>query len=126
MLAGEDADPLNIGRTSRRATARIRQAVEERDRGCSFPGCMEDPERCSLHHVRSWVDGGETSVHNMTLLCETHHSIVHLSAWEARMVLGEPAFLPPAYVDRERRPRFNILKRPWWTHPHLWPPTGRG
>jgi hypothetical protein len=53
----------------------IRRALEERDRGCRFPGCAS--RFTEAHHVRHWADGGETSLSNLLLLCRRHHRAVH-------------------------------------------------
>jgi hypothetical protein len=46
-----------------------------RDRHCQFPGCTS--RRCDAHHVTHWMDGGNTSLDNLTLLCRRHHRAVH-------------------------------------------------
>ena len=53
----------------------IRRALEERDRGCRFPGC--GCRFTEAHHVKHWADGGETSLRNTLLLCRRHHRAVH-------------------------------------------------
>ncbi|MCY4646109.1 MAG: HNH endonuclease signature motif containing protein [Gammaproteobacteria bacterium] len=53
----------------------MRRALEERDRGCRFPGCAS--RFTEAHHVRHWADGGETSLSNLLLLCRRHHRAVH-------------------------------------------------
>ena len=53
----------------------IRRALEERDRGCRFPGC--GCQFTEAHHVKHWADGGETSLRNTLLLCRRHHRAVH-------------------------------------------------
>jgi len=41
----------------------------------------------------------------------THHSLVHDSQWEIRMVGGLPQFHPPAFIDPQRRPLRNEMRR---------------
>ena len=53
----------------------IRRALEERDRGCRFPGCA--CRFTGAHHMEHWADGGETSLGNTLLLCRRHHRAVH-------------------------------------------------
>jgi len=69
-------EPLNIGRKTRSIPPAIRRALKRRDQGCRFPGCT-----CSrfvdAHHIQHWVDGGETSMDNLVLLCRKHHRLVH-------------------------------------------------
>ncbi|MDA8434987.1 MAG: HNH endonuclease signature motif containing protein, partial [Actinomycetales bacterium] len=72
---------LYLGRTQRTVTARLRRALEVRDRHCAFPGCHVDVSRTHAHHVRPWEDGGETTLANLVLLCPKHHHAVHEGGW---------------------------------------------
>ena len=75
MVHAKDGSMLNVGRRTRTIPPHIRRALEERDRGCRFPGCG-----CTFteaHHVKHWADGGETSLGNTLLLCRRHHRAVH-------------------------------------------------
>ncbi len=40
------------------------------------PGCTHD-RWIDAHHIDHWVDGGETSLDNLILLCSHHHRLVH-------------------------------------------------
>jgi len=53
----------------------IRRVLEERDRGCRFPGCGS--RFTEAHHVRHWADGGETSLANTVLLCRRARGVSH-------------------------------------------------
>jgi hypothetical protein len=68
---------LDVGRRTRRIPASMRRAVVIRDRGCVWKGCQRFQQWCDVHHLRSWIDGGETKVSNLVLLCRYHHSLVH-------------------------------------------------
>ncbi|WP_462417284.1 HNH endonuclease signature motif containing protein [Kytococcus sp. Marseille-QA3725] len=76
VLGGPSA-PLDTGRVHRLATPEMRAALATRDGGCTAPGCDRPPGWCDAHHIRHWADGGETALHNLTLLCRRHHTIVH-------------------------------------------------
>lgn len=65
---------------------------------------------CQVHHNKHWVDGGETSVANCCLLCETHHRHVHRTGWEIVIHPGYVEFIPPAIIDPQRRPLQNPLR----------------
>jgi hypothetical protein len=54
----------------------LRRALASRDKGCRFPGCMH-VRYVDGHHVRHWVDGGETKLSNLVSLCRFHHRAVH-------------------------------------------------
>jgi hypothetical protein len=77
IVFGPDAQPGNLGREKRLFPAHIRRALDVRDRGCVFAGCLAPTYWCDAHHVLHWADGGETSVENGALLCERHHTKVH-------------------------------------------------
>jgi hypothetical protein len=72
----KEGEPLSVGRKTRSIPPAIRRALKRRDGGCRFPGCS-----CSrfvdAHHIQHWVDGGETSMDNLVLLCRRHHRLVH-------------------------------------------------
>ena len=74
----EDANgrPLDVGRKQRTVSTPLKRALYSRDRGCMFPGCHRK-RYLDGHHLRHWVDGGETSADNMTLLCTYHHRRLH-------------------------------------------------
>ena len=75
MVHAEDGSMLSVGRRTRTIPPHIRRALEERDRGCRFPGC--GCRFTEAHHVKHWADGGETSLKNTLLLCRRHHRAVH-------------------------------------------------
>lgn len=70
VVMGGDSEPLDVGRAIRTVPLGIRRALVARDGGCSFPGCGRPPGMCAAHHVRHWIDNGETTVANCCLLCE--------------------------------------------------------
>ena len=75
MVHAKDGSMLSVGRRTRTIPPHIRRALEERDRGCRFPGC--GCRFTEAHHVKHWADGGETSIGNAVLLCRRHHRAVH-------------------------------------------------
>ncbi len=112
MVLGSDSMPLDVGRQQRLATVALRDALAQRDRGCSFPSCDRPPRYCHAHHIRSWLDGGETKLDNLCLLCEHHHVIVHRQAWLIRLdARGYPEFIPPKTVDPTRTPLHDPLRQ---------------
>ena len=57
--------PVNVGRAQRIIPTRTRRLVEDRDRGCRFPGCPSTTH-VECHHLIHWVDGGPTDTFNPT------------------------------------------------------------
>jgi hypothetical protein len=115
MILGGAGQPLDVGRTQRLFTGPLRRALVVRDGGCAFPGCDRPPRWCDGHHIRSWLDGGPTSLSNAVLLCHPHHRLVHEGDWSVRLNPDDaiPEFIPPPFLDPsfEQRPRRNLYHR---------------
>jgi 5-methylcytosine-specific restriction protein A len=45
------------------------------------------------------------SASNLVMVCRTHHRVLHHAGWEVRLAGGVPEFVPPAWIDPQRRPR---------------------
>jgi hypothetical protein len=78
---GADGRSLNLGRTRRDPSDAQRVEIRRRDKGCRFPGCTHT-EFTDVHHVRHWVDGGQTDIENLVELCDQHHRCVHEMGWK--------------------------------------------
>ncbi|WP_372668502.1 HNH endonuclease signature motif containing protein [Amycolatopsis kentuckyensis] len=112
-VLGDKSEPLNLGRLRRLISAGLRRALYLRDRGCAFPGCHRPPRHCQGHHIHHWSEGGATDLNNLVLMCAHHHRLLHRSGWEVRIAAdGLPEFLPPVFLDKERKPRRNNLHQP--------------
>jgi hypothetical protein len=81
-LGGALTQPLEVGRTTRVVQPAQRTALAVRDRGCVFPGCDRPLAWCEAHHLRHWLHGGPTDLHNLALLCRAHHRTVHEGGWQ--------------------------------------------
>ena len=66
---------LEVGARTRTIPPALRRALQNRDRGCRFPGCQVRVGQG--HHVRHWAHGGPTTLSNLVLLCRRHHRAVH-------------------------------------------------
>lgn len=108
IVLGGAGQVLDVGRTRRLFTGPLRRALVLRDGGCAFPACDRPPRLCEGHHIRSWIDGGPTSLENGVLLCGHHHKIVHEGFWSVRLGPDAlPTFTPPKHLDTDQRPRRN-------------------
>ena len=76
---------LDLGRTTRLANRAQRRALRALYAGCAIPGCSVRYDRCKLHHVRWWRNGGRTDLHNLLPLCTHHHSKVHDAGWHVEL-----------------------------------------
>jgi hypothetical protein len=110
-VLGGPSELLDVGREYRLVTPAIRTALMLRDRGCAFPTCTARAGVCEAHHVVPWRLGGNTALSDLVLVCKHHHGIVEPTLyglrdqWEVRLAAdGVPEFLPPARLDRQRRP----------------------
>ena len=72
---------LDMGRAVRLVTPAQRRALAIRDRHCQFPSCHRAAAWCDAHHILAWLEGGETSLDNLVLLCRRHHTLIHNTRW---------------------------------------------
>lgn len=77
--------PLDHGHEQRLFTKAQKQALADRDGGCTFPGCDRPPEQTEAHHWRSpWSHGGTTTLADGVLICPHHHRVIHADDWSLR------------------------------------------
>ena len=87
---------LNYERRRRIVPARLLRALKLRDRNrCRFPGCAHQ-RHVEAHHVQHWIDGGETCLDNLVLLCGAHHRLLHHGAFH--IVIEDDDFI---FVGRD-------------------------
>ncbi|GAA2166260.1 DUF222 domain-containing protein [Pedococcus bigeumensis] len=67
--------PVSVGRAMRILPPRSRRLIEDRDRGCRFPGCTAT-RFVEIHHLHGWADGGATDDDNQVSLCPFHHDAI--------------------------------------------------
>jgi hypothetical protein len=111
FVLGSKSQLLDVGRTSRLVTLALWLSLIVRDRQCAFPGCSRPPNACDAHHIVHWANGGVTALHNLVLLCRTHHTMLHNTGWEVRLHPEDrrPDFFPPRSLDPHQRP---LRRRP--------------
>jgi hypothetical protein len=66
---------LGVGRKTRVIPGPLRRAVMARDGGCVADGCRRR-YRLQVHHILSWLNGGETEPENLVTVCWYHHHVV--------------------------------------------------
>jgi hypothetical protein len=79
LIEAIDGTPIDVGRRTRKISARLRRAVLARDERCVFPGCHRDGTE--IHHRVAWHAGGRTDLDNLDALCRFHHRLVHEGGW---------------------------------------------
>ncbi|MCJ0905573.1 HNH endonuclease signature motif containing protein [Rhodococcus sp. ARC_M6] len=111
VLLDENGAPLDVSPLKRLVSAAQRTALIARDKGCAFPGCDCVPAWTDAHHITPWSQNGPTVMDNLTLLCRSHHRLVHNKSgfagqWEIKMGSDhKPWFIPPPAIDPEQKPR---------------------
>src|SRR5665647_1761448 len=81
--------PVNVGRAQRIVPTRTRRLVEDRDRGCRFPGCPSTAH-VECHHLIHWVDGGPTDTFNLACMCPFHHDAHHIGDFTVKGDADDP------------------------------------
>jgi hypothetical protein len=94
MLEDASGKTIDVGRKTRSVPPALRRALHARDWTCRFPGCTHR-RLLDAHHLRHWIDGGETSLENTALCCRRHHRYLHDYGYSAEMRDGELVFLDP-------------------------------
>ncbi len=72
-----EGQPIWVGRTHRHATEAQIKAIIARDRHCRGKHCTAGPERCEIHHIKPWEQGGRTNIDEMCLACPLCHHNIH-------------------------------------------------
>lgn len=89
-----DGQVRHTSRRTRHISSTLRRALSTRDRGCRFPGCTN--RLTDAHHVAAWIDGGATTLSNLSSLCRRHHRLVHEHGYRIEIAAdGEPRFFRP-------------------------------
>jgi hypothetical protein len=76
---------LNLGRTTRLANRAQRRALRALYASCGIPGCATKYDRCKLHHIVWWRNGGRTDLDNLLPVCAGHHANIHHDGWVATL-----------------------------------------
>jgi uncharacterized protein DUF222 len=99
------SQPLDVGRATRVVGTGLRRALLVRDRTCRYPGCSMPGQWCDAHHRRHWARGGQTALGNLILLCDHHHTHVHLTGQTLTLHPdGRVTLEPPEHPPDHRRP----------------------
>lgn len=82
VLLNQDSVTIDVGRSKRVMSEGLRKALRTRDGHCQWSGCERPASLCQGHHLVHWIDGGETTLGNLVLLCLRHHRMVHEGGWQ--------------------------------------------
>ncbi|WP_244977381.1 HNH endonuclease signature motif containing protein [Corynebacterium lizhenjunii] len=65
--------PVDVYRMERFATDKQRLLLAAESPECAWLDCHVPFDKCQVHHITSWADGGETNIRNLTVLCPHHN-----------------------------------------------------
>ena len=85
ITIGDHGEVLDVGREHRTANRAQRRALRAMHRTCAHPHCQVSFDRCRIHHIIWWLNGGNTDLDNLLPLCEQHHHLVHEGNWTLTM-----------------------------------------
>ncbi len=111
VATDEEGRTLDVGRKTRRIPPAIRRALITRDKGCRFPGCQHT-RWTDAHHILHWLDGGETKLSNLVLLCPHHHRLIHEEGYQMERAGADVLFRRPDGRILTLAPRAPLL--PGW------------
>jgi len=77
IVLGGGRRPLDVGQARRLATVAQRHALAAVHATCAIEGCTVPFDRCEIHHVDPWENGGATDLANLIPLCSHDHHEVH-------------------------------------------------
>ncbi len=112
MTHDAEGNVLDVGRKTRKISPALRRALDFRDPTCIWPGC-----ECTFvqaHHVKSWMDDGETKLPNLANLCTWHHHRVHDDGYRIELPPNGEArlFHPRGWEILEVPPPTKLPKKP--------------
>ena len=67
--------------TTRLASRAQRRALRALYPTCAIPGCAVHYDRCKVHHIIWWRNGGRTDLDNLLPVCAHHHTKIHDHDW---------------------------------------------
>lgn len=76
---------MNLGRSKRHANRDQRRALRALYRSCAIPGCATHFDRCKIHHIIWWSNGGLTDLANLLPVCVHHHHKIHDTGWNVTL-----------------------------------------
>ena len=76
---------LDLGRSTRLANRAQRRALRAMYATCAIPGCEVRFDRCKIHHIVWWRNGGRTDLANLLPVCTHHHSKIHDAGWNIEL-----------------------------------------
>ncbi len=93
-LVTDGTDVKAVSHAGRTIPARLRTALEQRDRTCVVPGC-DVRRHLQIDHIRPVPQGGRTCLANLDRLCPWHHYLKTHRGYQLHGPPGSWRFEPP-------------------------------
>ncbi|MCP3854759.1 MAG: DUF222 domain-containing protein [Actinomycetia bacterium] len=112
VLIGDTGLPLAVARRARHATPAQRLALRVLYPLCPLSG--EPFDRCQIHHVTWWEDGGFTDLDNLLPVSTEWHHRLHEGGWTIKMAVDRSlkVYRPDGTLARIVVPPTPITRRP--------------
>ena len=68
---------LTVGDRMRTAPTKYKKVLAKYTNSCIIDRGDAPVSWCDAHHIKHWIDGGETSIENLVLNCRHHHRNLH-------------------------------------------------
>jgi hypothetical protein len=81
IIVDSNGNALDAGRTIRHANRHQRRALRAMYRSCAIGPCDVPFDRCEIHHILPWEQGGTTDLGNLVPACARHHHLIHELRW---------------------------------------------
>lgn len=112
-VMGTAGEVLHLGQPAELASPAQLHALAIRDGGCSRPGCPRGPKWCTPHQVTRWAaEHGPVQLEDIGLVCERDRHLLHHTDWEIQAGESRIEWVPPTWLDPERRPIRNTAHDP--------------
>jgi Domain of unknown function (DUF222) len=79
---GANGVVLDLGRSTRLASAHQRRALRVMYSTCAVGNCDVAFDNCTVQHVGYWRHGGRTDIANLLPVCGKHHHLAHEGGWK--------------------------------------------
>lgn len=103
VLHDDNGEIFHVGSPSYVVPKWLRRQVEHRDEyRCTFSNCGRRAFT-EVHHIVPWPKG-PTELSNLTLLCHSHHRLVHVHGWHVRLTSTATEWFRPDWTPYQPRP----------------------
>jgi hypothetical protein len=95
VLVTDGEDIRAVAHAGRSIPARLRTALEERDRQCVVPGCAVR-HGLEIHHYPDYRNGTPASLATCCRVCQWHHYLITYSGYRVEGAVGNWRWITPS------------------------------